>query len=145
MVGGGGGGKRGRGGRNNCMYKVCVYIRNSILCRHRDPSLLPTAVCESSCSQWHASRSHYFYTFHYPTPCTCVSLLCEWTMISIVLHFAQIEVVIFARLCTSLSHSLLHILRFKFQIKETFFGGQGGRALAKIDFGILLVVQLLRA
>ena len=61
----------------------------------------------------------------------------------IVLQFTQIEVVIFARLCTSLSHSLLHILRLKFQIKETFFGGQGGRALAKIDFGILLVVQLL--
>ena len=55
-------------------------------------------------------------------------------MISIVLQFAQIEVVIFGCLCTSLSHSLLHTLRFNFQIKETFFGGAGreGRWLTLI-------------
>lgn len=79
-------------------------------CRHRDPSLLPTAVCEMhpSCSTWLVGHSHDFYTHH----CVFSSLAQRWTVSVIINSFYS-----------SCIHLLLLTLRFNFQIKRIIVPG----------------------
>lgn len=63
-----------------CYIHGCVVFSPP---RHKDPSLLPSAVCEISTSSWLQSLFHNFFFPYQYVLCMCVCLSYKWTVICV--------------------------------------------------------------